>query len=549
MEVTDTVTTITAPGNKNRAWTFEELKGLRAEGYVRDSTLDQRDGFGPDIQRRDEERFAQSYGLILGRRWYTEFVSGRRADKRREFQQVIEDARLDRFDVLLVDHTSRFGRNQAECIKYKEELQRLDKTVVFVSQGIISGSDRDFLSERINETLDEQYSRNLSRYVSAGLNEKAEHGLHVGPVPLGYKSEILPGKPESKVPDPTTMPALLKILKDYGIGKYSYSKVADNLNARGFRTRTGNLFTGYSIRDVLANRFYEGKVVYHKGLPNEKVLDGCHEVPGEVRELWLRCQEIKRARDNNATGHPRRENHDYPFSRVLRCHRCGNPYHGEAVYYRGQTQLRLTHERRNLGRKCVTWPRSRSVDSLSHEFSECVLSYVKLDKNWKERVFAALNGDEQEKGSDEQRSKLERALENLRKQHTWGDVPDDEYCRERDALKRQLKAITMPRGPADLPNLERSAELLNNLPALWLHPGVTNARREELIQEVFTSITLDGKALATIEPKAPYAPLFAYIAKQSCIGYHEMESPPPPPVSNIERVVLIPIIDCPPLIL
>ena len=61
-----------------------------------------------------------------------------------------------------VDHTSRFGRNQAECIRYKEELRRLGKTVVFVSQGIVSGSDRDFLAERINETLDEQYSRNLS---------------------------------------------------------------------------------------------------------------------------------------------------------------------------------------------------------------------------------------------------------------------------------------------------------------------------------------------------------------------------------------------------
>ncbi len=27
--------------------TFEDLRGLRAEGYIRDSTLDQRDGFGP----------------------------------------------------------------------------------------------------------------------------------------------------------------------------------------------------------------------------------------------------------------------------------------------------------------------------------------------------------------------------------------------------------------------------------------------------------------------------------------------------------------------
>src|SRR5208283_4537178 len=158
--------------------TFEDLRGLRGECYVRDSTPDQRDGFGPDIQRHNEERFAQTYGIALGGRWYTEFVSGRNASKRHEFQQILEDARLDRFDVLLVDHTSRFGRNQAECIRYKEELKELGKTVIFVSQGIISGSDRDFLSERINETLDEQYSRNLSRYVSAGLALKAESGLH-----------------------------------------------------------------------------------------------------------------------------------------------------------------------------------------------------------------------------------------------------------------------------------------------------------------------------------------------------------------------------------
>jgi DNA invertase Pin-like site-specific DNA recombinase len=168
---------------------FEDLRGLRAEGYVRDSTLDQRDGFGPTIQRTNEQRFAETYGLVLGERWYTEFVSGRRVEKRKEFQQVLEDASLDRFDVLLVDHTSRFGRNQAECIRYKAELDRMGKTVVFVSQGIISGSDRDFLNERINETLDEQYSRNLSRYIKAGLAAKAANGHAIGRAPLGYRQE------------------------------------------------------------------------------------------------------------------------------------------------------------------------------------------------------------------------------------------------------------------------------------------------------------------------------------------------------------------------
>ena len=161
---------------RDRQPTFEDLRGLRAEGYIRDSTLDQKDGFGPAIQKGNEERFAKAYGLVLGRRWYTEFVSGRSVEKRLEFHRFLEDAGMDLFDVLLVDHTSRFGRNQAECIRYNEELRLLGKTVVFVSQGIISGSDRDFLAERINETLDEQYSRNLSRYVSAGLYEKWSMG-------------------------------------------------------------------------------------------------------------------------------------------------------------------------------------------------------------------------------------------------------------------------------------------------------------------------------------------------------------------------------------
>ena len=45
--------------------TFEDLKGLQARGYVRDFKLDQRDGFGPDIQQNNIRRFAESYDLIL----------------------------------------------------------------------------------------------------------------------------------------------------------------------------------------------------------------------------------------------------------------------------------------------------------------------------------------------------------------------------------------------------------------------------------------------------------------------------------------------------
>ena len=79
--------------------TFEDLAGLRAEGYIRDSTLDQRDGFGPELQRRAVENFANTHGLILGSAWYTDFITGTSTLKRSGFRQAFEDGKVDRFDV------------------------------------------------------------------------------------------------------------------------------------------------------------------------------------------------------------------------------------------------------------------------------------------------------------------------------------------------------------------------------------------------------------------------------------------------------------------
>jgi DNA invertase Pin-like site-specific DNA recombinase len=508
---------------------FDDLHGLRAECYVRDSTPDQENGFGPEIQRHNEERFAQSYGLILGKRWYTEFVSGRKVDKRYEFQKVIEDARLDLFDVLLVDHTSRFGRNQAECIRYKEELQGLNKTVIFVSQGIISGSDRDFISERINETIDEGYSRNLSRYVSEGLIRKVEHGLHIGPAPFGYKSELIAGQREKKVSDSETMPGLLMLLRDYASDNFSYREVADRLNASGYRTQNGRLLTGYAIRDILSNRFYEGKIIYHKGLPDEQVIDGCHEVPAEVCELWLRCQDVKKSRIVDSGGHPRTEGQIYPFSGVLKCHLCRSPYHGEAVHYLGHTTLRLTHERRTVGRNCKIKPKSRSVDELISEFEERVVSHIHLADDWKNKIIQVLHKSSETKGNDQIRDRLMRAKENLRKQHIWGDITDEEYHRERSAIENQCKAVSPNPQSSGLPNLERAAQLLTDLSTLFSHPGVTQSQRESFIGEVFAEITIEGRELISIEPKPSYVPLFATMLNQQKVEYLETKPPPSPP--------------------
>ena len=103
---------------------------------------------------------------------------------------------------------------------------------------------------------------------------------------------------------------------------------------------------------------------------------------------------------------------------------------------------------------------------------------------------------------------MERALVSLRKQHLWGHLTDEEYRAERLSLQRQLKAFTPPPAPFRLPNLERAATLLNDLPAMWVHPATNDRQRESLVQEL---LDVSGTSLVGVEPRPVYQPLFGYI--------------------------------------
>ncbi len=99
----------------------------------------------------------------------------------------------------------------------------------------------------------------------------------------------------------------------------------------------------------------------------------------------------------------------------------------------------------------------------------------------------------------------------------------------RSTLERQIKLVTSSARPFVMPNLEKAADFLRDLPALWSHPGITHQQRESLVKEVFSGITIEGRSLVSVEPKPPYVPLFAVIVVDQGFGYRAFEPPPSPP--------------------
>jgi hypothetical protein len=176
--------------------------------------------------------------------------------------------------------------------------------------------------------------------------------------------------------------------------------------------------------------------------------------------------------------------------------------------------------------------------ALVDQFGDRVVSQMVLDDRWKSWVIAALKRDRpQSTTAPEQMARIKSALANLQKQHQWGHISDDEYLREWNGLERQLKLISPRDVDIKIPNLERGAELLSRLRNLWSHPGVTDHQREELVKEVFRSLTIEGKEFMTVEPKPQYAPLFASIIVAPKYGSREPRPPPSPPRTQTVRTL------------
>jgi hypothetical protein len=163
---------------------------------------------------------------------------------------------------------------------------------------------------------------------------------------------------------------------------------------------------------------------------------------------------------------------------------------------------------------------------------------MELPDTWKSMIMEATMNDDGYQADTKEIPRIQQALENLRKQHLWGDLTDKAYRQERVVLERQMKLVSPSPQVRHIPNLERSAEILKNMPILWSHTGVNDEQRESFLREVFTQIAIDGKRITSIEPKSNYAPLFATMRLNPKSGYSEVESLPSPP-PNIRLVIRI----------
>lgn len=314
-------------------------------GYVRVST-DKQEELSPDSQAHLLKEYAQKNGIILLNIFYELGVSGRKAERRPEFQKMIARAKSadHPVDAILVWKFSRFARNQEESIVYKSLLKKKHGVdVISVSEPLVDGPFGSLI-ERIIEWMDEYYSIRLSGEVTRGMREKAQRGGYQARPPLGYRIAER-GKPPVIVPEEAEIIRI--IFRKYAEEHCGIFDIARYLNLRGFKTSRGKPFERRSVEYILQNPTYCGMIRWNRTVnetneirPKEEWIIADGQQPAIIsKELFDRAQ-ARYEREYHPKGSRPSSTYSHWLSGLVKCPACGRTMtakkttdHGKVYYY------------------------------------------------------------------------------------------------------------------------------------------------------------------------------------------------------------------------
>lgn len=302
--------------------------------YIRVSTDDQME-YSPESQLDEIMAYAKRNNILLSNEYIfreDEGISGKRAEKRVEFQRMIATAKLKPkpFDVILVWKFSRFARNQDESTFYKSILRKkLDIDVVSVSEPVLDGM-YGRLIEMIIEWQDEFYLYNLSQEVRRGMRKRAELGLYNGKMPLGYRKE----NGSDKIPyiyEPEA--AIVRLIFSLFESGHDKNYIVRLLNDKGFKTKTGRCFDNECVSYILGNPFYIGKIRWNRRKSSssrtikpkdEWIISDAPHPPLITRDTFDFCQKrIQQLQETHAKyAHPVSHTKHW-LSGLVKCSVCG----------------------------------------------------------------------------------------------------------------------------------------------------------------------------------------------------------------------------------
>ena len=119
--------------------------------------------------------FTKKNGYELYKLYADEGISGKQIKHRKQFQQMMEDAKHKKFEKVVVKDVSSFARNTVDLLQSARELKAYGVQVDFLNNGEVMEGGSEFILTILG-AMAQQESANMSKRVKFGKDITAQKG-------------------------------------------------------------------------------------------------------------------------------------------------------------------------------------------------------------------------------------------------------------------------------------------------------------------------------------------------------------------------------------
>ena len=284
--------------------------------YLRKSRDDENENIDTTLNRHELllKDYCKRYHLSIIET-YKEVVSGENIANRPQMQKLLADVEKGLYNGVACVDIERLSRgnviDQTEII----EIFKNSNTKIYTLQKVYDltneDTDGDFLEFSL--FMSRREYKIINRRMQRGRLQAMNEGYFIAPItPYGYDKEKQ-GRGFVLVPNNETE-TVKYIFNQYASGK-SVLNISKALNSRGIYTRNGNKWSDTTIRQILKNPVYIGKINTKNGAK-----DGKH-APIVSTDLF---QSVQALRDTKAPKVKYNQELKNPLAGLLYCGICGS---------------------------------------------------------------------------------------------------------------------------------------------------------------------------------------------------------------------------------
>lgn len=213
-----------------------------------------------------------------------EGISGTRADKRPQFQKMIDDCHKGKIDMIITKSVSRFARNTVDCLDYVRSLKEIGVGIYFEEQNIDTLKSDSELYLVIYAGFAQSESESISKNITWTHRKNFEEGKVIFAYSrmLGYKKGE-DGNPEIV---PAEAAIVERVFDMYLSGKSTY-EISDILQGENIKIPGKKItFNKSTIARMLKNEKYCGDAILQKTVTLDPISKRRKPNEGEA-PMWL----------------------------------------------------------------------------------------------------------------------------------------------------------------------------------------------------------------------------------------------------------------------